>query len=60
MLIVFLQVVRHAYRDMGAIEGPDQDIEFEEDRITLEISDSQVGGWSILPLTPPTVCLLSV
>ena len=40
----------------GAIEGPDQDIEFEKDKITMEIpEEDSIGGWTIIALTPPIV-----
>ena len=56
--VIFLQPVLQTYREMGAVEGTDQDIEFEDDKITLEISEkdsNKLGGWTILALTPPRV-----
>ena len=57
--LLILQAVNQEYKKEGAIEGPDQDIEFEEDEITMEIPEggSIIGGWTIIALTPPMVCL---
>ena len=41
-----------------AIEGPDQDIEFEEDKITMEIPE--IDGWTVIALTPAMVCSLLI
>ena len=51
-------MVHQNYTEKKAIEGPDQDIEFEEDRITMEIPERgsiTIGGWTIIALTPPMV-----
>ena len=57
--ILFLQLVNQKYIVKGAIEGPDQHIEFEGDEITMDIPEGDsitIGGWTIIALTPPTVC----
>ena len=48
-------MVHQNYTEKKAIEGPDQDIEFEEDRITMEIPE--IDGWTVIALTPAMVCL---
>ena len=56
--LLILQVVNQSYKKKGAIEGPDQDIEFEKDEITMEIPEggSIIGGWTIRAVTPLMVC----
>ena len=54
----YMQTVNKVYSGKGCVEGPDQEIEFAEDKITLEIKESGLvtqDGWSIIPLTPLTV-----
>ena len=46
-------MVQQNYKEKKAIEGPDQDIEFEEDRITMEVPE--IDGWTVIALTPPMV-----
>ena len=55
--LLTLQVINQNYKEKGAIEGPDQDIEFEEDRITMDIPEEGflTSGWTITALTPPMV-----
>ena len=53
-----MQSVNKVFSGKGCVEGPDQEIEFAEDKITLEITESGLvmqDGWSIIPLTPLTV-----
>ncbi len=53
-----MQSVNKVYSGKGCIEGPDQEIEFAEDKITLDIEESGLAtqeGWNIIPLTPLTV-----
>ena len=43
-----------------AIEGPDQEVQFEADRITLDVPKEGITveeGWAIKPLTHPTVSI---
>ena len=51
-------MVHQNYKMKGAIEGPDQDIEFKEDRITMEIPE--IDGWTVIALTPAMVCSLLI
>ena len=51
---MFLQVVKQHYKMKNAIEGPDQDIEFEKDNITMEIPE--IDRWTVIVLTPAMVC----
>ena len=55
-----LQVVKKEYSPQrGAHEGPEYRIEFESDRITLDIPIEGIvlpEGWKIIPLITPVVC----
>ena len=46
------------YKKEGARPGPDQNIEFEADMITLNIplKGKTISGWKITPLIRPVVC----
>ena len=43
------------YKDRSAEPGPDLEVQFEEDKISLDIPDHVTvveEGWKIVPLTP--------
>jgi len=46
----------------GAEVGADIELEFESDRVSLEIplQGMTKKGWFIVPLVPPVVCMLYV
>lgn len=52
-----MQVVREKYSN--AQPGPEQQILFESDEITLNIpmKGTELNGWKIIPLKPPVVSL---
>ncbi len=50
------QRVSEEYSSKDAILGVNHFVEFEKDRITLDIPDDEVsGGWKIMPMFHPTV-----
>ena len=53
-----LQAIHDRYSSLDAISGPDFEVQFKEDTISLAVSEDGVilpNGWSITPLVPPTV-----
>lgn len=57
-MIVFLQFVKHKYTAEGATIGPNLQVEFESNNISLELPSRELilnGGWKIIPLIPPEV-----
>ena len=55
-----LQAVDSKYAGMGARVGPDQEVMFEDRKITLDIPEDGISlgtGWMITPLTHPGVRL---
>ena len=45
---------------MNAISGPDFEVQFENEMISLEIPEDGIclkNGWAIRPLVPPVVSL---
>ena len=53
-------MIKNNYVSKSAIEGPDQEVEFEMDRITLDVPVRGITveeGWAIKPLVHPTVIL---
>ena len=53
-----LQAMRGVYSSLDVVSGPDLDVEFEVDKISLSIPDDGVclqNGWTITPLVPPVV-----
>jgi len=43
---------------LAAVHGPHLEVEFERDRISLELPESDLpNGWTITPLGPPVVWL---
>lgn len=58
MHVHLLQVVDGKYDGVATKVGPDQEIAFEEEQITLDIPKGGVmleSGWSIIPCTHPMV-----
>ena len=56
--ITFLQVIEEKYPPRRAVLAASHPLEFENDRLTLDIpmAGSKVkGGWRIVPLYSPTV-----
>ena len=56
--MLILQVVNETYMRKGAIDGPNLDIEFEGNKITMESLERDpitVDGWTIIALVPPLV-----
>ena len=57
-LQIQLQVVDSRYAGMAARVGPDQEVMFEDRKITLDIPEEGITlstGWMITPLTHPGV-----
>ena len=53
-----LQSVNKHYQERRAISGPNHEIEFEKDKVSLDIpitGKTVTGGWTIVPLFHPTV-----
>ena len=56
MITVTLQAVQQHYTAMGAKSLSAKLIQFDSDSITLKLPHGGiVGGWRIIPLTPPVV-----
>ena len=56
-----MQAIDAKYTEVAATVGPDQEVMFEEERITLDIPEDGIvleSGWSITPLTYPGVSQL--
>ena len=53
------QLVKKEYEGKRAVLGAHQPIEFESDKITLDIPMEGItaNGWEITPLVPPVVSL---
>ena len=51
------QAIQERYSDLDIISGPDFEVQFKEDIISLEIPEDglQSNGWEIRPLVPPAV-----
>ena len=51
--------MKEYYSKREAVCGSTQEIEFEDDKVSLNIPLDGVvkGGWKIVPLIHPTVCL---
>ena len=50
--------MKKEYSSKRAVLGVNHFVEFEEDRITLDIPMAGIeveGGWKIIPMFPPTV-----
>lgn len=59
--ILSLQAIDAKYTKAAAIVGPDQEVIFEGEEITLDIPKEGVSlenGWTIIPYTHPGVSLL--
>lgn len=57
-LQIQLQAVDSRYAGMAARVGPDQEVMFEDRKITLDIPEEGITlstGWMITPLTHPAV-----
>ena len=53
-----LQAIDAKYAEVAAREGPDQEVMFEEEQITLDIPKEGLvleSGWTITPHTHPGV-----
>ena len=58
MMFVFLQLVRQKYTAEGATIGPNLQVEFQSNNISLELPSEEVilnDGWKIVSLIPPEV-----
>ena len=58
IMIVFYQFVRRKYIAEGATIGPNLQVVFESNSISLELPSRELilnGGWKIVPLVPPEV-----
>ena len=51
------QAIQKRYSNLDVISGPDFEVQFEEDIISLQIPGDglQLNGWEIRPLVPPAV-----
>ena len=51
------QAIQERYSNLDIISGPDFEVQFKEDIISLEIPENglQLNGWEIRPLVPPAV-----
>ena len=52
-----VQAIEDNYSRLNAIFGPRFMVQFENDTISLEISEVLKNGWTITPLIPPVVSL---
>ncbi len=54
-----MQVIRKEFKKINAQPGPEQQILFESDKISLNIpmDGTKINGWKIIPLKPPVVSL---
>ena len=53
-----LQAMQGVYSSLDVVSGPDLEVEFEVDEISLSIPEDGVclqNGWTIKPLVPPVV-----
>ena len=53
-----LQAIQDRYSSLDGISGPDFEVRFEGDIISLEVPEDGTylpNGWSITPLVPPVV-----
>ena len=56
----YLQAIQTHYSSLDAVHGPHLEVEFERDRISLELPGSELSnGWTITPLAPPVVRVCS-
>ena len=58
--MICLQVVKRHYKEQGALEGPDQPVEFEEEEIRLDfpMEETKINDkWTIVPLIDPVVSI---
>ena len=53
----FAQHVESRYSGLTAEPGPDLEVEFEDEQISLSIPEDGINGWDIYPLIPPKVCI---
>ena len=51
----FAQHVESRYSGLTAEPGPDLEVEFKNEEISLSIPEDGVNGWDIYPLIPPRV-----
>ena len=47
--------MKKRYSNLGMIEGVDQEVEFKDEEIVLEVGDGIQDGWTITPLAHPGV-----
>ena len=55
---IVLQAMQDVYSSLNAVSGPDLEVEFETDNISLSIPEDGIclqNGWTIKPLVPPVV-----
>ena len=55
---IVLQAMWDVYSSLNAVSGPDLEVEFETDNISLSIPEDGIclqNGWTIKPLVPPVV-----
>ena len=55
-----LQVIQDRYSSLNAIPGPDFEVCFKDDTISLAVPEDGIclpNGWIIIPLVPPVVSL---
>ena len=57
MFVPTAQAIEDNYSRLNAIFGPRFMVQFENDTISLEISEVLENGWTITPLIPPVVSL---
>ena len=57
MYVPAIQAIEDNYSKLDAISGPRFMVQFENDSISLEISEDGICGWTITPLIPPVVSL---
>ena len=53
-----LQAIQDRYSTLDAISGPDFEVQFKENSISLEVPEDGIclaNGWAITPLVPPVV-----
>ena len=54
-----LQAIEKFYQQKGALEGPDQPLDFESEEVRLDVpwpaGVKLEGGWKLTPLTNPVV-----
>jgi len=55
---LYVQYVRQRHQKWRHDEDQSRTVQFESDMITLDLPDSVVDHWKIVPMTPPQVVII--